>query len=103
MATVQLRVRVGSGAGGRRRERRALAHALSVGRMTELIATTIRIPGELFAELDAVLQAGGRDALESEVAGFLLARTARLPGGRLLLVAGAWRPVPVAMRSRRPG
>jgi molybdopterin/thiamine biosynthesis adenylyltransferase len=71
--------------------------------MTQPIATTIRIPDQLFAALDAALQEGGRDALESEVAGFLLGRPARLPDGRTLLVASAWHPVPVALRLRRPG
>jgi molybdopterin/thiamine biosynthesis adenylyltransferase len=71
--------------------------------MTRPIQATVRIPDPLFAELDMALRGGGRDDLETEVAGFLLCRRGQLPNGRMLLVAGTWHPVPLAMRLSRPG
>jgi molybdopterin/thiamine biosynthesis adenylyltransferase len=64
---------------------------------------SLRINGALFGDVDAALSSGGRDSLETEVAGFLLCRLALLPRGRLILLARAWKPVPAEMRITTPG
>lgn len=64
---------------------------------------TLKIDAALFGQMDADLASTGRDDDETEVAGFLLCRSAEVADGRVNLLARRWLPVPLAMRVIRPG